>query len=188
MSPLVDEAEIHAPSPTGLARRRALAKAHAVADALLHGPPHAEAGVGDLVVGADQVVFLGATLLGKPADRAHHVRMLRLMRGHWHSLVTAVALLRVGALDPPRLFDVRSRLRVRDDLEDAEIEAYVDSGEGRACAGGYMVEGQGILLFSEIRGDWTNILGLPMIRLLAALRELGAEAPSGIRLGQGRVG
>jgi septum formation protein len=160
----VDESAVQAEMPTVLARMRARAKAAAVATSRP---------LSDLVVGADQVVFMGRLVFGKPATGAEHLAMLRAFRGNWHALVTAVTLWSCGkdAREIDR-FEVRSRLALRSDLRDDELLAYVACGEGRGCAGGYRVEGRGICLFSEIRGDWTNILGLPMIHLVTRLRRI----------------
>lgn len=66
-----------------------------------------------------------------------------------------------------------TRLTMRADITDEELRAYVACGEARACGGGYMVERRGIQLFEQIDGDWTNVVGLPIIRLVGELRSLG---------------
>jgi septum formation protein len=84
-------------------------------------------------------------------------------------LATAVTL-----LGPERVeFVERTYLTMRADLSDDELERYVATGEGRQCAGGYQVEALGVLLFSQIEGCWTNVLGLPMPALVTALRSQG---------------
>jgi len=163
----VDEAAITAAVPSDLALLRAQAKARSVA---------ACAGGRDwLVIAADQVVHVDGVALGKPADPRDQLRMLRLLRGRWHQLVTAVALLRVQPAGPRReqSFREHSRLRMRADLEDAELQAYVASGEAASCGGGYMVERKGIQLFEDIEGCWTNVVGLPLPGLIGRLRALG---------------
>ncbi len=130
---------------------------------------------GAFVLGADQVVFDGAEVFGKPTDPADHLRRLRSMRGNSHDLVTAFALV---APDGTQHIDVeRTTLRVRADLTDAELRAYVDSGEGSGCAGGYAVEGHGAWLFEGIDGDWFNVVGLPLFKVLSALRAHGFRYP-----------
>lgn len=161
LRPDVDESSISGRGPAGLARGRARAKAEAIA----RGRP-----VEDLVIGADQVVYIGSQHFGKPRNDEDHLRMLSHMRGRRHGLVTAVALVRGGGAEH-REFAVVSHLTVRAELLEQEIRDYIATGEGSGCAGGYMVEGRGINLFSEIRGDWTNILGMPMLRLLKELRD-----------------
>lgn len=165
--PEVDEAAIRDPDPVVTARLRAAAKARAVAAGLP---------ADTLAIGADQVVHLDGQALGKPEDEARHLAMLRALRGRTHDLVTAVVLAWGGGGGEPavaRRFEVTSRLAMRADLSDAELRAYVASGDGRGCGGGYRVEGLGLQLFSAVEGDWTNIVGLPVPRLVSELRALG---------------
>lgn len=124
-----------------------------------------------VVLGADQVLWDGREVFGKPEDPEDHMVRLLSMRGRRHDLITGWSLrmpdfgLRVG-------MRVTS-LQVRADLQDDEILAYVESGEGSECAGGYAIEGHGLWLFEAIEGDWHNIIGLPVIDILSALRGAG---------------
>lgn len=188
-SPGVDEAGLVGPNPTDTSRLRAVAKAAAVSD------PDA------VVVGADQVVHAQGRLFGKPADGATHARMLRDLRGLTHRLTTSVAVCAprplpvipgeatdlqeadpgaFGASGPPQhwcLFSVTTAVTVRSDLSEEEIRWLVASGEGRGSAGGYEIENRGIRIVERVEGDWTNILGLPLVPLLTILRPLGLDAP-----------
>jgi len=92
------------------------------------------------------------------------------MRGCWHDLVTGWALLGPGVR---HISCHTTRLRVREDLGDDELVAYVATGEGSGCAGGYAIEGHGVWLFDRIEGDWFNILGLPLLDVLDVLRGHG---------------
>jgi septum formation protein len=150
-------------SPEEAARALALGKARAAR----------REGEDAIVIGADQVLDLGGAALGKPRDEADARAQLRRMSGRDHHLRTAVALLWPGG---EKTFVASTRLKVRP-LSDAEISAYIATGEWRGCAGGYRLEGRGVLLFEEIDGDYFNVLGLPLLPLLAALRELGAALP-----------
>lgn len=112
-----------------------------------------------LVLGADTVVVLDQQILGKPRDEADARRMLGQLSGRWHEVITAVALLRrrpavswVGA--------VRSQVLIRP-LSAAAIEAYVATGEPMDKAGAYAAQGHGRQLIAEIRGSYTNVVGLP---------------------------
>ncbi len=163
--PGVDEHAITGDSPALVARARALAKARRVS---------AQLGPGAVVLGADQVVHLDGSILGKPRDRGAHLAMLTALRGRTHELVTAVALIPTGpGAGPPRSFEVTTTLTMRADLGDLELAAYVDCGEASGCGGGYMVESLGAQLFSVVHGDWNNVIGLPLFRLIDELRELG---------------
>lgn len=159
-SPGVDERAVIESDPIRLATILAERKADSVARR------HPEA----WVLGADQVVTDGRDVWGKPVDVADHLARLRSMRGRSHELVTGFALrgpgLRHTGLE-------RTRMHVRADLHDAELEAYVATGEGAGCAGGYAAEGQGAFLFERIEGDWFNVLGLPLLQVMSVLRAHG---------------
>jgi septum formation protein len=163
--PGIDEAAILADDPLALAAARARAKAEAVA------PAHPDA----LVVGADQVVHLDGEPFGKPEDAADHLRMLQRLRGRVHRLTTAVFLVDG---DRAEAFSAHSEVRVRADATDAELRAYVDSGEARGCAGGYMVERRGAWLVEHVSGEWNNVIGLPVGALVARLRARGWRLPT----------
>jgi septum formation protein len=123
------------------------------------------------VIGSDQVVWDGVDVFGKPTDPDDHRRRLASLRGRTHELVTAVAFVRGDVLLSVD-HDV-TRMVVRSDVTDDEIAAYVATGEGRWCAGGYAAEGLGQFLFQRIDGDFSNVLGLPMPLVVARLRALG---------------
>lgn len=159
-APGVDEDVPPGTRPAETARILALRKAAAVA------ARHPDT----IVVGADQVLELDGTPFGKPADEAEALAVLRRLSGRAHALVTGLAVLAPGAA--PVVEDERTVLHVRT-LTDDEARRYVATGEWRGCAGGYRVEGRGLALFERIEGDWTNVLGLPMPRLLGHLRRLG---------------
>jgi septum formation protein len=123
------------------------------------------------VLAADQVLWDGEHVIGKPEDPADHLARLMSLRGREHELLTAWCL---RAPDGSRRRGIaRTRLTMRDDLTDAELRAYVETGEGSGCAGGYAIEGHGVWLFERIDGDWFNVVGLPLMDVLTALRSLG---------------
>lgn len=156
----VDERSHHDPEPKALALALARAKAADVRDRV----------AGGWVLGADQVVFDGSTVFGKPTDPADHLARLKAMRGRHHDLVTGWCLLTEGG---ERSGFATTTMVVRDDLRDDELAAYVAHGEGSGCAGGYMIEGHGAFLFERVEGDWFNVVGLPLLQVVSALRELG---------------
>ncbi|MEE2752175.1 MAG: Maf family protein [Myxococcota bacterium] len=123
-----------------------------------------------LVIAADQVAHLDGRAFGKPRDAEEHFSMLCGLRGRRHELVTGVAISWRG---DSRVFHETTGITFREDLRDSEIQAYVDSGEGRGCAGGYQVERLGPWLISEVSGDWFNVVGLPIPRLVGELRSIG---------------
>ena len=166
VAPEVDERALvahgaHGARPSDLARRLADAKADAVA---ARHP-------GRWILAADQLATDGAEVFGKPDDPADHARRLRGLRGRAHALVTGWCLLDPGG--ERRGGVEETRLVMRADVTDAEIEAYVASGEGSGCAGGYAIEGRGAFLFERTEGDWFNIVGLPLFAVIGGLRGAG---------------
>jgi len=158
--PSVDERACRLEDPVELARELARQKAASVA----RTRPDA------VVLGADQVVHLEGRVFHKPASPEEHLDALRALRGRTHELVTGVALLHD---DDERVFHETTRLRFRADLSDAELAAYVATGEGAGCAGGYEIEARGAWLCESIEGSWFNVVGLPVLRVITELRELG---------------
>ena len=164
VAPSVDERACTIGDPVELAEALARMKAASVAA----GRPD------ELVLGADQIVHLDGRVFHKPESAAAHLSMLHALRGRTHDLVTGVAL--IGP-DVERVFHCTTRLSFRVDLTDAELLAYVDSGEGRGCAGGYEIERRGAWLCENIDGSWFNVVGLPVLRVVAELRALGWRLP-----------
>jgi septum formation protein len=119
-----------------------------------------------LVLGADTTVVIEREILGQPCDDDDARRMLRLLRGKWHDVLTGVALVRVH--DRIRVV-AHETTRVRfSEMSDEEIEWYVATGESRGKAGAYAVQGHAALFIEEIQGDYFNVMGLP-IRLVYEL-------------------
>jgi len=125
---------------------------------------------GAWVLAADQVVHDGDEVFGKPQDAADQVARLSSMRGRAHTLHTAWVLLGPG---PAAHGVAATTMHVRADVTEAEIAAYVACGEGAGCAGGYMLEQQGAFLFERVEGDFFNVLGLPLLDVMTALRARG---------------
>ena len=156
------EAKADVADAAAVARLLARAKADAVARLL----------PGRLVLGADQTLARGAKRFSKPASRAEAVEQLRSLRGRTHELNSALALVRDGTV----LFDCvdSARLTMRD-VSDRFIDDYLDMAGDAALAsvGAYQLEGIGVHLFERIHGDYFTILGLPLLPLLAYLRQNG---------------
>ena len=121
------------------------------------------------VLSADTVVHLDGEPFGKPTDRADAVAMLKRLSGRWHFVTTGVALKTPGG---QHSFRVTTDVRFRD-LTDAEIHRYVATGEPDDKAGGYGIQGEGGALVAEVKGSWTNVMGLPLEATLAALTKHG---------------
>jgi septum formation protein len=114
-----------------------------------------------LVLGADTAVVVDSEILGKPRDDEDARRMLRVLSGKWHDVLTGVALLRSGNDGRRAISHERTRVRFCR-LSDAEIDWYVRSGEPADKAGAYAIQGRGALFIEEIRGDYWNVVGLPV--------------------------
>jgi len=119
------------------------------------------------IVAADTVVEIDGVLLGKPFDAADAARMLRLLSGREHRVVTGVCLRRGQAA---RVFSQETLVRFYP-LSGGEIEAYVRTGEPMDKAGAYGIQGRGALLVEGITGDYFNVVGLPVAMLVRELRD-----------------
>lgn len=121
-----------------------------------------------LVLAADTVVHLGARIFDKPQDRDQAAAHLTALSGRTHRVTTGVCL---AAGDRPALrFQVTTEVRFRS-LSAPEVAAYLETGEADDKAGAYGIQGRGGTLVAEVRGSWTNVMGLPLERTLAALTE-----------------
>ncbi len=127
---------------------------------------------GHLVLGADQTLALGDKRFNKPANRTEAAQQLRALRGQTHALHSALALVQDGKV----LFELvdTARLTMRD-FSDRFLDDYLDMAGDVALGsvGGYQLEGIGIHLFERVEGDYFTILGLPLLPLLAYLRNRG---------------
>ncbi|MDX1503080.1 MAG: nucleoside triphosphate pyrophosphatase [Thermoanaerobaculia bacterium] len=120
----------------------------------------ARAGDGEVVLAADTTVVLDGRILGKPEGAGEARRMLAELAGRWHEVLTGVALFEPAG---PRLVADLETTRVRiGELDPARIEWYVGTGEPLDKAGSYAVQGLGALFVEEIRGNYTNVVGLPL--------------------------
>lgn len=126
---------------------------------------------GDVVIGADTMVFLEGEPLGKPADAQAAKEMLRRLSGRSHAVYSAVAVLSPGA---DNSFVIKTDVKFYD-LPDGLISRYVATGEPLDKAGSYAIQGKGALLVESVSGDYLNIVGLPMGELAKRLDALGIK-------------
>jgi septum formation protein len=149
-------------------QRLAQRKAQAVFEALRSGPT--AAGLAGLpVLGADTIVVAGTQMFGKPRDREDGLRMLAVLGGTTHEVLSAVAL-HTAAGAQVRLS--RSTVRFRP-LERAECAAYWDSGEPSDKAGAYAIQGLGAIFIESLHGSYSGVMGLPLFETAALLAEAG---------------
>ncbi|HEX6851484.1 MAG TPA: Maf family protein [Candidatus Polarisedimenticolaceae bacterium] len=163
----VDETLLPGEGPAAHVGRLAAAKGRAIASRVRGRIPPA------IVVSADTAVVLEGRILGKPADDAQALEMLRALSGRVHEVLTA---LRVERTDDGRsaLRVAVSRVRFRA-VPESLLRWYVSTGEPRDKAGAYGLQGFGVLLTDGIEGSWSNVVGLPLEALPELLAEIGVD-------------
>ncbi len=123
------------------------------------------------VLGADTVVVVDGRILGKPRDRREAAGMLERMSAREHRVVTGYCFLHFSS-GKSRQGIVVSRVRFKK-LSADEVRWYLDTGEPFGKAGAYAIQGKAAFMVREIRGSYTNVVGLPLCEVVEALRELG---------------
>ena len=160
----IDETPRRGELPPAHAMRLAEEKASAVM------PRHP----GAFILGADTVVACGRRILPKTEDEASARSCLELLSGRRHRVYGGVAVLSPsGDIAIRRVVSQVAMKR----LSEVELESYLRSGEWRGKAGGYAIQGIGAALVKEVRGSVTNVIGLPLAEVIAALREVGGPLP-----------
>lgn len=148
----IDETEYPNENPADYVRRLAEEKAAVVA-----GKFH-----DSIVLGADTTVVIDNKIIGKPADFDDARRMLRLLSGNWHEVLTGVALVKVSEDNSQSFVDLQTTKVKFTNLSDFDIEFLVENGAPLDKAGAYAVQAQAALYIEEIRGDYWNVVGLPV--------------------------
>ncbi len=168
----IDESPRQDETPRQYVSRLAEGKARAAAG---RAPSNA------IIIAADTTVADADQILGKPADDADAVRMLTQLRGHTHQVYTAIAVLSVPA---GTLFtdlcatDVPMR-----DYSEAELAAYVATGDPLDKAGAYAIQHAGFHPVERLAGCYANVVGLPLCHLTRTLRKLGIEPQADVPQG-----
>jgi septum formation protein len=124
-----------------------------------------------ITIGADTVVVINRKVLGKPADPSDAARMLRMLSGREHTVITAVAVSR-GKKLRSAIEEVRVKFRR---LRDDEIDEYIAMGEPMDKAGAYGIQGYGATIVERIEGDYFAVMGLPLVRLVGLMRDVGVR-------------
>ena len=154
----IDEAPQPGEAPEATVARLARTKARSVE----HEP-------GELVIAADTEVVLGDGVLGKPADAGAAAAMLRSLSGRAHRVITGVHVLH-GDREAAAVEETVVHVR---ELSDAEVDAYVATGEPFGKAGGYAVQGAGGMFVDRLEGSDTNVVGLPLATVVRLAGEVG---------------
>ena len=164
--PDVNETPLAGETPDDYVRRIGRLKADVGWDRVLQRqlPRHA-------VLAADTTVCIDNQILGKPADRADAARLLALLSGREHRVLTSVAI----------RFESRWKMTVNETvvrfraLSQADIQVYVDSGEPMDKAGGYAIQGRAAAFVPELRGSYSGVMGLPLYETAQLIESFRAE-------------
>ena len=126
-----------------------------------------------LVIGADTVVAAEGNILGKPKNRKEAIQMLKKLQGASHEVYTGVTMLsRDENGEQQKTFHVMTAVEFYP-MSEEEIESYVDTEEPMDKAGAYGIQGKAGIFVKEIRGDYNNVVGLPVARLYQELKQMG---------------
>jgi septum formation protein len=157
----IDETARDGESPAAYATRLATEKALTVF----------KARPADCVLGADTIVVIGETILGKPRDAGDAARMLRLLSGRSHEVITAVCLVDSGKLTTA----YETTLVTMHELSDTQISEYIATKEPMDKAGAYAIQGMASRWIPRIEGDYSNVVGLPVALVFRMLGEFPKE-------------
>lgn len=155
----IDEKVLPGESPEAVVMALAFEKALAVAEQL--GDEQA------VVIGADTVVVRDGEILGKPTDEADAYNMLSSIAGRDHEVFTGFAVVRLSDQKKIISFE-KTEVDIRE-LDEASILRYINTGEPADKAGAYAIQGYGSLIVSAIKGDYFNVVGLPLFKLASVL-------------------
>ena len=165
----IPEVRLPHESPKGFAERMAQEKARTIRNNVEAAHPRNRNSLA--VLGADTVVVIGNEVLGKPTNSGDAARMLRLLSGREHSVITGVCL------SGETFEDVRSETTIVyfGELSESDIKSYIRTGEPMDKAGAYAIQGMASRWISKIEGDYNNVVGLPVDLVLQMLREHGVS-------------
>ena len=133
---------------------------------------------GEIVIAADTIVVLDDTILGKPADEEDAFEMLKSLRNRTHQVITAIAMRQVGLPDVLQDYCV-TNVQMRD-YSDAEIEAYIQSGDPMDKAGGYAIQNAAFHPALNFAGCFASVMGMPLCHLERTLRRLADNQPANL--------
>lgn len=125
----------------------------------------------DIIVAADTMVVIEGKRLGKPKNREDAVRMLHMLSGKTHEVITGLTVRQGARIES---CDITTKLTFRS-LTDEEIDAYVATGEPMDKAGAYAVQGKGSIFVTGLVGDYFNVMGLPVCTLAQVLSGFGVN-------------
>ncbi len=165
----IDETPLPAEEPAAMTVRLAAAKAQAVAARL------PESAAPRLIVASDTTVAIGDEILGKPLDAADAGRMLRALRNRDHRVISAVSVLQLP--DMRHVTRINRTTVIMRAYSDAEVDAYVASGDPMDKAGAYGIQARGFAPVVALEGCYAGVMGLPLADFCDLLAEFGVRTP-----------
>lgn len=158
-----EEKSIPGVSPSEFVETLSLEKANAVAK------NHNDA----IIIGADTIVVLNSQILGKPKTKQDAREMLKKLSGNTHSVFTGFTI--IDTVNKRTITNhVETKIRFKN-LSEEEIRAYIETGEPMDKAGAYGVQDKGALFVEHIEGDYSSVMGLPIVKIFEILKELGID-------------
>ncbi len=161
----IDETEFANEKPDDYVQRLAREKAEKVAENYKNA----------LVLGADTIVVIDNKIIGKPKNLDDAKKMLRMLSGNWHEVLTGIAIVKVSENENETQTNLQKTQVKFAELSDAEIEFLVEKGEPLDKAGAYAVQAQAALFIEEIAGDYWNVVGLPINLVYQAINSFGQK-------------
>lgn len=155
-TPLTDDVFLHA-------EEVAIKKAEAI-------PRNVE----DVVLAADTIGIFGEKVIGKPKDADDARRIIKLLSGSWHEILTGVAVISSKGLESAC---VKSRVKFKP-FDEKTVDEYIATGEPLGKAGAYAIQGMGAILIERVEGSFTNIVGLPIRTVEKMLSKAGINPPT----------
>lgn len=161
----VDETESFNEKPDDYVQRLAREKAEAVAGNYTNA----------WILGADTIVVIDNKIIGKPKNFDDARRMLRILSGNWHEVLTGIAIVKVSEKRSETRINLQKTQVKFAELSDAEIEFLVKKGAPLDKAGAYAVQAQAALFIEEIKGDYWNVVGLPINLVYQTINSFGQK-------------
>ncbi|MDQ3063932.1 MAG: Maf family protein [Acidobacteriota bacterium] len=157
----IDETELPNEKPADYVQRLAGEKAAVIAEKYKNR----------LVLGADTIVVIKNKIIGKPKDLADARKMLQMLSGKWHEVLTGVAIIKDDEIS---IGLQRTQVKFAE-LTEAEIEFLIERGEPLDKAGAYAVQAQAALFIEQIKGDYWNVVGLPISLVYELVKQMNAK-------------
>ncbi|SDL11911.1 septum formation protein [Maridesulfovibrio ferrireducens] len=156
------------------ARAGQLPEDYAIEMALMKARNVAASNPQTIVIGADTIVACDMNILGKPSDKTNAIETLKSLCGRSHKVITGCAIISENGEETS--YAVTTEVEFIN-CDEAAIKAYVATGEPDDKAGSYAIQGQGAFLVKGICGSYTNVVGLPLARIMESLISIGAVSP-----------